>query len=150
MNSRMLTLFGEELIPEQMKAAPKKTLASNQDAAPTHEGQDILYNWQPEKQYYTIGEVASLFNIRTSHIRFWTKEFDLSVRTTIKGDRLYTPANILELKAIYHLVKERGFTISGAKARLKDKQRITPETMDLRQSLLKLRNQLQMIRNQLV
>lgn len=151
MNSRMLTLFGEELVPEQLKAAPKASLHNNHAAEETGEDiHGIPDDWQPDKQYYTIGEVAALFHVRTSHIRFWTKEFELNVRTTIKGDRLFTGSNIMELKAIYHLIKERGFTIPGAKARLKDKQRISPETTDLRQTLLKLRNRLLLIRNQLV
>src|SRR5690606_26784959 len=74
----------------------------------------ILHGWQAEKQYYTIGEVSSLFRVNTSHIRFWTKEFRLKVRTTKKGDRLYKPEDIRELATIYHLVKERGFTLAGA------------------------------------
>jgi DNA-binding transcriptional MerR regulator len=149
MNAHILTLFGEELVPEQLNTAPRKTVAARQEDQGTT-GSDVLSHWEPVKQYYAIGEVAELFKVRTSHIRFWTKEFELQVRTTSKGDRLYTPANILELKAIYDLVKERGFTIQGAKARLKDSQRVTAETMDLRQSLLKLRNQLLLIRNKLV
>lgn len=148
MNSRILTLFGEELVPEHLHAAPRKTVAASQDLQGTIE--EILSNWKPDKQYYSIGEVAGLFKVRTSHIRFWTNEFELTVRTTSKGDRLYTPGNIMELKSIYHLVKERGFTIHGAKARLKDSQRITADTVDLKQSLLKLRNQLLLIRNKLV
>ena len=73
-----------------------------------------------QKQYQTIGEVAKLFELNTSHIRFWTKEFNIKVRTTRKGDRLYTRQQIEELKTIYHLVKEKGFTIPGAKTKLKE------------------------------
>lgn len=148
MNSRILTLFGEELIPEHLNTAPRKTVAANKEHGEIPE--EVLRNWEPGKQYYSIGEVAELFKVRTSHIRFWTNEFELNVRTTSKGDRLYTPGNIMVLKAIYHLVKERGFTIHGAKARMKDSQRITADTIDLKQSLLKLRNQLLLIRNKLV
>ena len=164
MSSRMLTLFGEELIPEQIQAVPKQA-AQKPDPSSNHadsasakleSAQDskesiVLAGWTPDKQYYSIGEVAQLFNVRTSHIRYWTTEFTLKVRTTRKGDRLYTPANIAELRAIYHLLKERGFTISGAKARLKaSSPQSSPEALDLKQALLQLRNQLLTIRNELL
>jgi DNA-binding transcriptional MerR regulator len=162
MASRMLTLFGDELVPEEMQAVPKVSTrnskkaprADDQAARPADASAPIetviLAGWKAQKQYYTIGEVAELFGVRTSHVRYWTTEFALKVRTTRKGDRLYTPAIIEELRTIYHLVKERGFTIPGAKARLKDNQKPSIETLDLRQALLQLRNQLLIIRNQLL
>jgi len=68
------------------------------------------------KRYYTIGEVASMFDISKSLIRFWETEFDLlKPHKNSKGDRRFTPQNLEQLETIYHLVKERGFTISGAK-----------------------------------
>jgi DNA-binding transcriptional MerR regulator len=103
--------------------------------------------WEKDKKYYSIGEVAELFNIKTSHVRFWTNEFRINVRTTRKGDRLYTEEQIREIKAIYHLVKERGFTLTGAKAKLKDQNKRQVESVDLRTSLLQLRSQLLTIRN---
>ncbi len=155
MPSQMLTLFGEELIPEELQAAPRlpqKDPAALQDgpAADAASPSVILAGWTPEKQYYTIGEVAALFEVRTSHIRYWTTEFDLQVRTTRKGDRLYSPSAIAALRAIYHLVKERGFTIPGAKAMLKEQPKTSVNTLDLRQALLQLRNQLLTIRNELL
>ena len=148
----MLTLFGDELIPEHIKGAPKASgKKTAEEANADNEGNaGILAGWTPDKQYYTIGEVSALFNVRTSHIRFWTTEFELKVRTTQKGDRLYTPANIAELRAIYHLVKERGFTIPGAKARLLQDSKASVDTLDLKQALLQLRNQLLTIRNELL
>lgn len=141
----MITLFGEEeIIPEALTAAPRVAATPNEQPTTS-----ILEAWTADKQYHTIGEVAKLFAVRTSHIRFWTTEFDLKVRTTRKGDRLYTPSNIQELRHIYHLVKERGFTIAGAKAHLRDNAAL-PETLDLRQALLRLRNQLISIRNELL
>ncbi len=110
---------------------------------------DILANWQPVKQYYTIGEVAKLFRVNTSHIRFWTNEFAFKVRTTKKGDRLYNPDQIQELAIIYHLVKERGFTLAGAKAKMKEEKKGIPEPLSLKQSLTKLRDQLVSIKDQL-
>jgi len=110
---------------------------------------DLPEGWEVDKKYYSIGEVADLFKIKTSHIRFWTNEFGIKVRTTRKGDRLYTEEQIKELKAIYHLVKERGFTLTGAKAKLKEQNKLDVETVDLRQSLLLLRTKLLSIRNKI-
>lgn len=162
MSQRVITLFGEEMPPEQLNAVGKsratnkaKKIKEELDKIKVKSNKkvikqaDILDGWQADKQYYSIGEVAELFKIKTSHIRFWTNEFALKVRTTRKGDRLYTPAQIKELRTIYHLVKERGFTISGAKANLKTGKKIVVESVDLKQSLLQLRNKLLMIRNQL-
>lgn len=161
MSAVILTLFGEEVVPEQLNAAskvraPKKKASPAKTkevkapkAAPKDVEPQILRGWEPEKQYYSIGEVATLFKVKTSHIRFWTNEFALKVHTTKKGDRLYTPDDIKELRAIYHLVKERGFTINGAKTKLKDGPVMSVVALDLKQSLLHLRNQLLLIRNQL-
>lgn len=133
------------------KAKPVKPAAKKAVKEKKEEGNktEILEGWVAEKQYYSIGEVATLFKVATSHIRFWTKEFDMRVRTTRKGDRLYAPDQIKELRAIYNLVKERGYTISGAKAKLKTDKKGAVETIDLKQSLLQLRNKLLHIRNQL-
>ena len=74
-----------------------------------------------EKLYFTIGEVAQMFNVNTSHIRFWSKEFEvIRPATNKKGNRLYTQSDIENFKKIYHLVKEKGFTLKGAKSELKD------------------------------
>lgn len=82
-----------------------------------------------EKLYYTIGEVAAMFNVNTSHIRFWSKEFDvIRPATNKKGNRLYTLSDIENFRKIYHLVKEKGFTLKGAKTELKENrnQVVTP------------------------
>lgn len=162
MGARILTLFGEEYAPEPVvnvgksKAKQKKTSSTEPDAIedskvnkPIIDQSDILSGWEPEKQYYTIGEVSGLFKVNTSHIRFWTKEFALKVRTTKKGDRLYTPSQIQEIGTIYHLVKQKGYTLSGAKLKLKERKKKATESINLKQSLLKLRDQLTTIRNQL-
>ena len=75
----------------------------------------------PEKLYYSIGEVAKAFDVNTSLIRFWEKEFDeLRPKKNAKGNRKFTPQDIKYLELIYHLVKERGFTLDGAKIHLKE------------------------------
>jgi len=128
-------------------AVPKKRAKKEEKSA---EDNIILpEDWQGEKKYYSIGEVADLFKVKTSHIRFWTNEFKLKVRTTRKGDRLFTPEQIRELRTIHHLVKERGFTLAGAKAKLKEQNNMDIQTVDLKQSLLQLRNKLVTIKNQL-
>ena len=67
------------------------------------------------KRYYTIGEVAEMFDVSTSLIRFWEQEFDtLKPHKNAKGERRFTPANVHQFNDIYVLVKERGYTLSGA------------------------------------
>jgi DNA-binding transcriptional MerR regulator len=147
----MLTLFGEELIPEQVRGVPKSARTQQPEEPASEPVKDgtagILSGWVSEKQYYPIGEVAALFQVRSSHVRFWTNEFQIHVRTTQKGDRLYTADNIQQLRLIYHLVRERGFTIPGAKAVMAQQKKPQPNTLDLRDALLRLRNQLQTLRN---
>ena len=73
-----------------------------------------------EKLYYSIGEVARMFDVNASLIRFWEKEFDiLKPKKNKKGNRLFTKKDVENLKLIYHLVKERGYTLAGAKAKLR-------------------------------
>jgi len=156
----------EETIVEKAKKEPKQKKTVNKQPiaeAPRQEGEEeesvtvnkkpvqanLPEDWEGDKQYYSIGEVAALFKVKTSHIRFWTNEFKLKVRTNRKGDRLYTPAQIKELRAIHHLVKERGFTLSGAKAKMKTQNKMDVETIDLKQSLIQLRSKLLTIKNQL-
>ncbi len=73
-----------------------------------------------EKLYYSIGEVAELFEVNPSLIRFWEKEFDvLKPKKNRKGDRMFTQEDIGQLRLIYHLVKERGYTLQGAREKMK-------------------------------
>ncbi len=82
----------------------------------------------PEKLYYSIGEVAKAFDVNASLIRFWEKEFDvISPKKNKKGNRYFTQQDIKNLKLIYHLVKERGYTLDGAKTALDEKQNIKEE-----------------------
>lgn len=72
------------------------------------------------KLYYAIGEVAEMFHVNTSLIRFWEKEFGFEPsKKNAKGNRLYTVKDIRNFNKIYHLVKEEGFTLEGAKKALK-------------------------------
>lgn len=82
----------------------------------------------PDKLYYSIGEVAKAFKVNASLIRFWEKEFDvISPKKNKKGNRYFTLEDIQNLKIIYHLVKERGYTLEGAKIALSEKETIKEE-----------------------
>lgn len=75
-----------------------------------------------KKLYYSIGEVADMFNVNTSLIRFWEKEFPtVKPKKNNKGNRLFTPKEIIKIQQIYQLVKEKGYTLDGAKKALKAK-----------------------------
>lgn len=75
---------------------------------------------QTEKLYYSISEVADLFEVNASTIRFWEKEFDILKPTkNKKGNRLFTQKDIENLRLIVHYVKEKGYTLQGAKDKLK-------------------------------
>lgn len=79
-----------------------------------------LLEKETEKLFYSIGEVADMFNVNASLIRFWEKEFDvISPSKNKKGNRLFTKKDIENFKLIYHLVKEKGYTLQGAKDKLK-------------------------------
>ena len=78
----------------------------------------------PEKRYYKIGEVAKAFDVNTSLIRFWEKEFDIiKPKKNKKGNRLFTNDDVDNFKVIYNLVKEQGLTLEGAKKYLKDNRK---------------------------
>jgi DNA-binding transcriptional MerR regulator len=103
-----------------------------------------------EKQYYSIGEVAAMFEVAPSLIRFWETEFDvLKPKKSKKGNRLFTPKDIENLRLVYHLVKERGFTIQGAREVLKNQSVQIKDKVEIIQSLEKVRGFLVSIKNQL-
>lgn len=78
------------------------------------------------KLYYSIGEVAELFDVNASLIRFWEKEFSaIKPKKNNKGNRLFTVKNIVTLDRIYELVKEEGHTLDGARKSLRESKSIT-------------------------
>lgn len=102
-----------------------------------------------EKLYYSIGEVADMLHVSKSLIRYWETEFDfLAPRKTTKGDRRFTRDNIEQLLIIHHLLKERGFTIEGAKHEIKlqkknllARQEVIRRLTAVREGLVNLRGQ---------
>ncbi|MBT8263451.1 MAG: MerR family transcriptional regulator [Bacteroidia bacterium] len=104
----------------------------------------------PEKRYYGIGEVARAFNVNTSLLRFWEKEFDvLQPKKNAKGNRKFTQDDIKNLELIYHLVKERGFTLDGAKIHLKENRKKTLDNFEIIRKLETVKAELLKIKNQL-
>ena len=104
----------------------------------------------PNKRYYSIGELAKAFDVNASLIRFWDKEFDiLKPKKNAKGNRMFTPEDVKNLQLIYHLVKERGFTLEGAKTHLKEGQKKTLDKFEIISKLEAIRVQLAGIKNEL-
>ena len=96
-----------------------------------------------EKVFYTIGEVAEMFDVNTSNIRFWENEFDiLKPHKNNKGNRLFTKDDIENLKIIYHLLKERGMTIKGAQKKLKENKEDTIQNIEVISRLQEIKRML--------
>ena len=103
---------------------------------------------QAGKLFYSIGELAKMFDVNTSLIRFWEKEFDIiKPKKNKKGNRLFTRADVDHFHIIYHLVKERGFTLQGAKAKLKENKEETIDNIEVVKTLQNLKNFLLDIKN---
>ena len=93
------------------------------------------------KLYYSIGEVAEMFKVNTSLIRFWEKEFDIiQPKKNKKGNRLFTAEDLDNFQIIFHLVKERGYTLQGAKDKLKENKSGTVDNVQLVKSLNKIKS----------
>lgn len=102
------------------------------------------------KLYYTMGEVTQMFDVNASQIRFYEKEFDiLQPKKNKKGNRLFTPEDVENLKIIFSLVKDKGFTLHGAKdylkqnkSEVKENQKVIDSLERLKQFLLEVKEQL--------
>jgi len=96
-----------------------------------------------EKLYYGIGEVSEMFNVKPSLIRYWEKEFDIiKPKKNSKGNRFFTKEDIENFHMIFHLVKERGMTLRGAKKRIKENKQNTQNNFLAIKSLEKIREML--------
>jgi DNA-binding transcriptional MerR regulator len=94
-----------------------------------------------KKLYYTIGEVADIFDVNTSLIRFWEKEFDIfKPKKNKKGNRLFTEKDVDNFFIIYPFLKERGFTLQGAKDKLKENPEDTINQIEIVKSLENVRS----------
>lgn len=159
---RIETKAAEENIPQQPELEETKNtgptvlqdtqneVESEEENIPEEETiMEPLPEWDLDKNYYTIGEVAQLFDVNVSHIRFWTTEFKMKTRTTRKGDRLYTPAQIGELRLIHHLVKVKKYTLKGAKEILKSGNVQLEKKLNLKEELQKLYQELSALKDSL-
>lgn len=105
-------------------------------------------NLSADKRYYSIGEVAKAFGVNASLIRFWDSEFDiLKPKKNAKGNRMFTPEDVKNLQLIYHLVKERGFTLEGARTHLKEGQKKTLDKFEIISKLEGIKSELTAIKN---
>ncbi len=104
------------------------------------------------KLYYTIGEVSEMFEVNTSLIRFWEKEFDIiKPKKNKKGNRLFTPEDIDNFKVIYNLVKEQGLTLDGAKKYLKENKKTVKHEMKVEKNQFsEIENKLNAIKSNLI
>jgi DNA-binding transcriptional MerR regulator len=103
-----------------------------------------------EKLYYSIGEVAEIFNVAPSLIRFWESEFDIiKPKKNRKGNRQFTKEDIDSVRTIYHLVKEKGFTLQGAKEMLRNNEFEVKDKLELIDSLKTVRKFLAEVRDRL-
>ena len=103
-----------------------------------------------EKIYYSIGEVAEQFNVAPSLIRFWESEFELiQPKKNRKGNRQFTKEDIDNVRTIYHLVKQKGFTLQGAKEMLRNDTQSVKDKMEIYDSLKKVRQFLVEVRDKL-
>jgi len=103
-----------------------------------------------EKLYYSIGELAEMFDVNASLIRFWEKEFDIiKPRKNKKGNRLFTKTDVENFHIIYHLVKERGMTLKGAQRKMKENREDTLNNFELVKSLNNIKSMLLEIRDEL-
>ena len=103
-----------------------------------------------EKRYYSIGEVAKILGISTSKIRFWEKEFEtIKPKKTKKGNRIFTKNDLDKLILIQHLLKEKKYTIDGAKKKIRKNPKKTETDQKVIESLKKIKEDLIEIRNNL-
>lgn len=103
-----------------------------------------------EKLYYSIGEVAEMFSVAPSLIRFWETEFDIiQPRKNRKGNRQFTKEDIANVRLIYHLVKEKGFTLQGAKEMIRQDAIAVRNKMEVIESLRAIRTFLIEVRDRL-
>lgn len=102
------------------------------------------------KRYYSMGEVTEMFEVNASQIRFYEKEFDiLQPKKNKKGNRLFRPEDIENLKIIFNLVKDKGYTLQGAKEYIKKNQQEAKENQRVITSLEKLKEFLIEVRDSL-
>ncbi len=103
-----------------------------------------------EKKYFTIGEVAKDLGVATSLIRFWETQFDfIKPKKNNKGNRKYTQDDLKKIKLVYHLVKEKGYTLQGANDHIKKSSGGIQDRSEMINSLKKIKGFLEDMKSQL-
>jgi DNA-binding transcriptional MerR regulator len=130
-------ILPESLLQQKSKRGRKSLKEMGIDADLIEIPEDeILF----KKQYYSIGDVAAMFKENTSLIRYWENEFSiLKPKKNKKGDRFFRPEDVKNLKMIYHLLRERKYTIDGAKEFLKN-NKAAGEKHEMLESLQKIKS----------
>lgn len=129
---------GSDSIPSKPANTKKgrKSLKEDGDLAALH----AFDASKLDKHYYSISEVADMFHVNASQIRYWENEFDiLKPKKNRKGDRLFRPEDIANLQLIYHLIRERKYTLEGAKRKLKEDLALSRQHFEMIQSLERIR-----------
>ncbi len=104
----------------------------------------------PDKLYYSIGEVAKAFDVNASLIRFWESEFSvIKPKKNAKGNRYFSKEDIKNIELIFHLVKERGYTLEGAKTHLRNKKKETLDNFEIIRKLNKVKSALEELKSNL-
>lgn len=104
----------------------------------------------PDKLYYSIGELSEYFKVAPSLLRYWESEFNtIKPKRNSKGTRFYTKKDIAQIESIHFLVKEKGFTLQGAKDQLKANKKKVDETLEIVGKLESIKSMLQSIRSEL-
>jgi DNA-binding transcriptional MerR regulator len=139
-------ILPESLLQQKSKRGRKSLKEMGIDADLIEIPEDeILF----KKQYYSIGDVAAMFKENTSLIRYWENEFSiLKPKKNKKGDRFFRPEDVKNLKMIYHLLRERKYTIDGAKEFLKN-NKAAGEKHEMLESLQKIKSFLLELKNNL-
>jgi len=109
-----------------------------------------MKSFKQEKILYSIQEVAEMFQVNTSLLRYWEKEFDfIKPKKSAKGTRQYRDEDIEAIRLVYHLVKEIGLTISGAKQRLKENKETVVNIEEITHRLKLIRSNLVAIQEEI-
>lgn len=143
-----------EEVPSE-KSQPRPASGKKRGRKPLSEPYDsevlrAIADMDLNKQYYGIGEVADMFHVNASLIRYWENEFDiLKPKKNRKGDRLFRPEDIRNLQLIYHLLRERKYTLEGVRKKLKEERQAAVRQFEMVQSLQKIRKFLVTLKEQI-
>ncbi len=104
----------------------------------------------PDKIYYSIAELSDHFGVAKSLLRYWEKEFDkINPKRNAKGTRFYSKQDVEQIRLVYHLVKEKGHTLDGARKELKTRKKQVVSRIQVKESLQHIKSNLEQLRDQL-